>query len=253
VRTSPYPTLLPERDEAAAALLTVDGISSGYGQFDVLQEVSLFARSSEVVAIIGPNGAGKSTVLKTVMGFLKPSAGDIVFEGRSIVGLRPDELVRGGLAYVPQGRVIFPRMTVLENLEMGGFTVRDPAAVRSALEYVYRMFPRLAERRGQVARTMSGGEQQMLALGRALMTQPTMIMLDEPSLGLAPRLVDQVFEHIGALKDQGLAILLVEQNASRALEIAHRGYVLELGRNKYEGTGRELLGDERVRKMYLGG
>ncbi len=236
-----------------SALLSVDCISAGYGHFDVLQEVSLQALPSEVVAIIGPNGAGKSTVLKAVMGFLKPSAGDIIFDGRSIVGRRADQLVRTGLAYVPQGRIVFPRMTVLENLEMGAFTITDRVAVASAIEYVFGLFPRLAERRGQLAGTMSGGEQQMLALGRALVTHPKMVLLDEPSLGLAPKLVDQVFDQIGTLKDQGLAILLVEQNAARALEIAHRGYVLELGRNKYEGAGRELLADERVRKMYLGG
>ena len=238
---------------AESALLRVERISAGYGHFDVLQEVSLHALPREVVAIIGPNGAGKSTVLKTVMGFLKPSTGEVVFDGKRIVGRRPDQLVRVGLAYVPQGRIVFPNMTVLENLEMGAFTVRDRAAVSAALEYVFTLFPRLGERQSQLAGTMSGGEQQMLALGRALMTRPKMVLLDEPSLGLAPKLVDQVFDQIGALKNEGLSIMLVEQNAARALEIAHRGYVLELGRNKYEGEGRALLADERVRKMYLGG
>ena len=236
-----------------SAILVVRAISAGYGNFDVLQEVSLHALPSEVVAIIGPNGAGKSTVLKTVMGFLKPSAGHLVFDGKAIVGRRPDELVRVGLAYVPQGRIVFPKMTVLENLEMGAFTVTDRRAVTDAMEYVFVLFPRLAERRGQLAGTMSGGEQQMLALGRALMTRPKMVLLDEPSLGLAPKLVDQVFDQIGTLKNEGLSIVLVEQNAARALDIAHRAYVLELGRNRYEGEGRELLADERVRKMYLGG
>ena len=257
MRTSPHPTSHPRPEGASAphpdALLSVDRISAGYGLFDVLQEVSLDALPSEVVAIIGPNGAGKSTVLKTVMGFLKPSTGDIIFGGQSIVGMRTDQLVTAGLAYVPQGRVVFPRMTVLENLEMGAFTVRDRTTVASAMQYVFGLFPRLAERRRQLAGTMSGGEQQMLALGRALVTRPRMVLLDEPSLGLAPKLVDQVFDQIGTLKDQGQAILLVEQNAARALEIAHRAYVLELGRNKYEGEGRELLADDRVRKMYLGG
>ena len=236
-----------------SALLTVDSISAGYGNFDVLDDVSLHALAREVVAIIGPNGAGKSTVLKTVMGFLKPSAGHIVFDGTAIVGERPDELVRVGLAYVPQGRIVFPKMTVVENLEMGAFTVSDRRAVASAMADVLDLFPRLAERRRQLAATMSGGDQQMLALGRALMTRPRMVLLDEPSLGLAPKLVDQVFDQIGRLKEEGLSILLVEQNAARALEIAHRAYVLELGRNRYEGEGRELLADERVRKMYLGG
>jgi ABC-type branched-subunit amino acid transport system ATPase component len=253
VKPSPHATPLPEGKGARGALLAVDRISAGYGHFDVLQEVSLHALPNEVVAIIGPNGAGKSTVLKTVMGFLKPTAGDVLFEGQSVVGLRADQLVRRSLAYVPQGRVVFQRMTVLENLEMGAFTVRDRKAVAAAMDYVFAIFPQLTERRAQLAGTMSGGEQQMLAVGRALMTRPKMILLDEPSLGLAPKLVDQVFDHIRTLKNEGLAILLVEQNAARALEIAHRGYVLELGRNRYEGLGRELLADERVRKMYLGG
>ncbi len=248
---SPQPqfAVLDPRSE----LLAIDGVSAGYGNFDVLEEVSLYALPSEVVAIIGPNGAGKSTVLKTVMGFLKPSAGEIVFDGSSIIGRRSDELVRLGLAYVPQGRIVFPKLSVRENLEMGAFTVADRRAVARAMEHVFGLFPRLAERPRQLAGTMSGGEQQMLALGRALMTQPKMVLLDEPSLGLAPKLVDQVFDQIGTLKNDGLSIVLVEQNAARALEIAHRAYVLELGRNRYEGEGHELLADERVRKMYLGG
>jgi branched-chain amino acid transport system ATP-binding protein len=205
------------------------------------------------VAIIGPNGAGKSTVLKTVMGFLKLSAGRIYFDGKPIAGHRPDQLVRLGLAYVPQGRIVFPRMTVLENLEMGAFTIVDRRAVMDAIDQVFALFPRLAERRSQLAGTMSGGEQQMVALGRALVIRPKMVLLDEPSLGLAPRLVDMVFDQIALLKEQGLAIALVEQKATRALAIAHRGYVLELGRNRYEGEGDALLANERVRRMYLGG
>jgi branched-chain amino acid transport system ATP-binding protein len=236
-----------------AALLVVDDVSAGYGRFDVLQGVSLHVLRQEVVAIIGPNGAGKSTVLKTVMGLLKPSTGRVVFDGKPITGHATDTLVRLGLAYVPQGRVIFPKMTVLENLEMGAFTVADRRAVARALEYVTGLFPRLAERPGQMAGTMSGGEQQMLAVARSLMTRPRMVLMDEPSLGLSPKFVDMVFEQLVTLKNEGLAIALVEQNAARALEIAHRGYVLELGRNKYQGTGAELLADERVRKMYLGG
>jgi branched-chain amino acid transport system ATP-binding protein len=234
-------------------LLTVQDVRAGYGRFDVLQGVSLHVLPREVVAVIGPNGAGKSTVLKTVMGFLRVSAGTVQFDGRPIAGQRPDQLVRVGLGYVPQGRVVFPRMTVLENLEMGAFTVADRRAVARSLEYVLALFPRLAERRGQLAGTMSGGEQQMLSVGRALMTRPKMILLDEPSLGLSPKFVDMVFEHILLLKDEGLSIALVEQKAVRALEIAHRGYVLELGQNRYEGTGAALLADERVRRMYLGG
>ena len=238
---------------AGASLLRFTGVSAGYGRFDVLQEVSIEVAPAEVVAIIGPNGAGKSTILKATMGFLKVSAGEIVFDGRSAVGERTDRLVGFGLGYVPQGRIVFPRMTVRENLEMGAFTVRDRVASAAALDYVQQLFPRLAERPGQLAGTMSGGEQQMLAIGRALMTRPKMILLDEPSLGLSPKFVDMVFDQILRLKEQGLAIALVEQNAARALAIAHRGYVLELGRNKFTGPGAALLADDRIRRMYLGG
>jgi branched-chain amino acid transport system ATP-binding protein len=239
--------------QSSSALLRCEDVSAGYGKFDVLQHVSLHVGGAEVVAIIGPNGAGKSTVLKTVIGFLRPSMGTVVFDGRSIAGRPTHELVRLGLGYVPQGRIVFPRMTVRENLELGAFTVHDQRTVKQAMDYVDTLFPRLAERPNQLAGTMSGGEQQMLAIGRALMTRPKLVLLDEPSLGLSPRFVDMVFDQIIKLRDEGLAIAMVEQNAARALEIAHRGYVLELGRNKYEGSGAELLADERVRRMYLGG
>ena len=234
-------------------MLLVDAVSAGYGQLPVLDRVSLHVNPREVVAIIGPNGAGKSTVLKTIMGFLVPSEGEIVFEGQRITGMPTHRVVRIGVAYVPQGHVVFPRMTVLENLRMGAFTVPDRRTVDEALSFTFSLFPRLAERRSQVAGTMSGGEQQMLSIGRSLMTQPKVVLLDEPSLGLSPRFVDMVFEQILTLKDQGLAIGMVEQNAARALEIAHRAYVLEFGRNRYEGPGPELAADDRVRKMYLGG
>ncbi len=238
---------------ATAPILRVERISAGYGGLDVLHEVSLHVAPREMVAIIGPNGAGKSTVLKTVMGLARVSAGEIVFADRPITGRRTDELVRMGIAYVPQGRIVFPQMTVLENLEMGAFTVADRRVVTKNLEYVYQLFPRLAERRGQQAGTMSGGEQQMVAIGRALMTRPSLILLDEPSLGLAPRFVDMVFDQLVALRDEGLAVGLVEQNAARALAIAHRAYVLELGRNRYEGEAQQLAADQRVRRLYLGG
>ncbi|MCL6649363.1 MAG: ABC transporter ATP-binding protein, partial [Chloroflexi bacterium] len=199
------------------------------------------------------NGAGKSTVLKTVMGLLKPRAGSIRFAGEEIGGLRTDLIVRRGIGYVPQGRIVFKDMTVVENLEMGAFLVRDRRKVAATMERVFTLFPRLAERRRQLAGTMSGGEQQMLAMGRALMLEPRLVLMDEPSLGLAPRFVELVFEKIGEMKQGGLTLLIVEQNAARALAAADRGYVLELGQNKYEGSGQALLHDPRVRALYLGG
>jgi len=205
------------------------------------------------VSIIGPNGAGKSTSFKAIVGFLRPRQGRVVFNGEEITGLRPDLVLRRGLAYVPQGRIVFPQMTVLENLEMGGFIERDRARVAAALERVYALFPILAERRRQKAGTMSGGEQQMVAMGRALMTDPRLILLDEPSLGLAPKFVTLIFEKLSEMKATGYTLMLVEQNATRALAIADRAYVLELGRNRFEGTGPQLLVDPEVKRLYLGG
>jgi branched-chain amino acid transport system ATP-binding protein len=234
-------------------LLVVEAIRVGYGKMDVLHGVSLAIHPGEVVAIIGPNGAGKSTVIKTVVGLLKPSAGHVLFGGEEITAVKPHLIVRRKLAYVPQGRIVFPRMTVVENLEMGGYTLGNSSEVKEAIERVMLLFPRLAERRKQLAGTMSGGEQQMLAIARALMVSPRLILMDEPSLGLAPKFVDVIFETIVNLARQGITLGIVEQNAARALEIAHRGYVLELGNNKYQGYGRELLDDPRIRRMYLGG
>jgi ABC-type branched-subunit amino acid transport system ATPase component len=228
-------------------------LRAGYGQIDVLQQVSLEVRRAEIVSLIGPNGAGKSTVLKTIMGFLRPHQGHVRFDGQDVTGWRTDRIVQRGLAYVPQGRVVFQQMTVQENLEMGAFTVAEGARVRAALERVYALFPRLAERQGQRAGTMSGGEQQMLAIGRALMIEPRALLLDEPSLGLAPLFVDLIFDKIAELRGQGMTLLMVEQNAARALELSDRGYVLELGRNRFEGSGADLLADPRIRQLYLGG
>ena len=238
---------------SARALLELHHVEAGYGSLQILHDVSLHVNAGEVVAVIGPNGAGKSTTFKVIMGFITHLGGEIVFDGHSLVGQRPDRILAVGLGYVPQGRVVFSQMTVRENLQMGAYLQRDRAKINASMEYVFTLFPRLRERRRQLAGTMSGGEQQMLAMGRALMMQPKMMMLDEPSLGLSPRLVDDVFETIVALARGGLTVMLVEQNAARALEISDRGYVLELGRNRFEGTGQELLQNPEVRRMYLGG
>jgi branched-chain amino acid transport system ATP-binding protein len=234
-------------------LLVAESLTAGYGRLDILHEVSLKVDVNEIVSIIGPNGAGKSTAFKTLVGFLTPRSGRVVFNGEDVTGLRPDTLLRRGLAYVPQGRIVFPQMTVLENLEMGAYIERDPARVAAALERVYAMFPILAERRKQAAGTMSGGEQQMVAIARALMTTPRLILLDEPSLGLSPRFVTLIFEKLVELRRAGYTLMVVEQNATRALAIADRGYVLELGRNRFEGAGPGLLADPEVKRLYLGG
>jgi branched-chain amino acid transport system ATP-binding protein len=234
-------------------VLQVRGIDASYGKVQILHDVSLAVFPGEVVSIIGPNGAGKSTVLKSVMGILRPGQGEILFQDEPITGLRTDLIVRRGIAYVPQGRIVFRQMSVVENLEMGAYTVADKAEMRRTMEQVFAMFPRLAERRKQMAGTMSGGEQQMLAMGRALMVEPRLILMDEPSLGLAPMFVEMVFEKLTDLKKTGLTLLLVEQNAVKSLSISDRGYVLELGRNRFTGSGAALLADNRVRRLYLGG
>ena len=233
-------------------LLELRDVSAAYGAIQILHGVSLHVSPGEVVAVIGPNGAGKSTTFKVIMGFITRLGGAILFNGQSLVGRRPNEILGFGLGYVPQGRIVFSQMTVVENLEMGAFLERDKAKIRTSMDWVFSLFPRLGERKKQMAGSMSGGEQQMLAMGRALMMRPRMMMLDEPSLGLSPRLVDEVFDKIVALKRE-LTVMLVEQNAARALEISDRGYVLELGRNRFEGTGAALLGNPEVRTMYLGG
>ena len=236
-----------------APLLSAHGITAGYGMLDILHGVSLTVAPGEIVSIIGPNGAGKSTAFKAIVGLLRPRAGSVVFNGAEITGLRPDLVLRRGLAYVPQGRIVFPQMTVLENLEMGAYTVRDEARIADALERVYALFPILRERHGQKAGTMSGGEQQMVAIARALMTAPRLILLDEPSLGLSPKFVALIFDRLVEMKRAGYTLALVEQNAARALAIADRGYVLELGKNRLEGRGAALLTDPEVKRLYLGG
>jgi branched-chain amino acid transport system ATP-binding protein len=239
--------------EPIRPILEVRGIDAAYGKIQILHAVSLEVAPGEVVSIIGPNGAGKSTVLKAVMGMLRPARGELQFDGQSIAGLRTDLVVRRGIGYVPQGRIVFNDMTVVENLEMGAYTVGDKSQIRRTMDEVFAIFPRLAERPRQAAGTLSGGEQQMLAMGRALMIRPRLILMDEPSLGLAPIFVDLVFEKIRELKETGMTLLLVEQNAAKALSISDRGYVLELGHNRFTGSGEALLADGRVRRMYLGG
>ncbi len=234
-------------------LLRAESLTAGYGKMPILHGVTLEVRAGEMVSVIGPNGAGKSTAFKTIVGFLRPTSGRVVFDGVDITGIRPDEVLHHGLAYVPQGRIVFPQMTVLENLEMGAYIERDAGRIREALERVYALFPILAERRRQRAGTMSGGEQQMVAIGRALMTTPKLVLLDEPSLGLSPKFVSIIFERLTEMKRGGYTLMVVEQNAARALAVADRGYVLELGRNRFEGTGQSLLGDPEVKRLYLGG
>jgi ABC-type branched-subunit amino acid transport system ATPase component len=238
---------------ARPPLLRAEHITAGYGTIDILHEVSLEVRHGEIVSIIGPNGAGKSTAFKAIVGLIRPRIGQVRFNGEDITGLRPHLVLRRGLAYVPQGRIVFPQMTVLENLEMGAYIERDATQVAAALARVYAMFPVLQERRKQKAGTMSGGEQQMVAIARALMTHPQLILLDEPSLGLAPKFVALIFDKLVEMKQAGFTLMLVEQNAARALAIADRAYVLELGRNRFEGSGRELLNDLEVKRLYLGG
>ena len=232
-------------------MLKVEDIQVYYGAIHAIKGVSFHVAPGEIVALIGANGAGKSTILKTVSGLMHPQAGKITFLDQDITHTEGHKLVRNGLAHVPEGSRFFLEMTVQDNLEMGAFTQKnvDPAE----LEKVFTLFPRLAERRKQVAGTLSGGEQQMLAMSRALMSKPKLMMLDEPSMGLAPILVDQIFSIIKDLHKPGTTILLVEQNANRALEIADRAYVLETGKITLEGTGKELASSDEVRKAYLGG
>lgn len=235
-------------------MLEIKNLAVNYGAICALHGISLRVDTGRIVTLIGSNGAGKTTTLKTISGLLKPRSGEILYEGKNIAGLSPHEIVRHGLAHVPEGRMIFANLTVLENLQMGAFLVRDQKIVRRELDFIFSIFPRLKEREQQVAGTLSGGEQQMLAIGRALMSQPKFLMLDEPSLGLAPLLVKTIFEKIVEInRERGLTILLVEQNANRALEISHFGYVLETGRINVQGDSTSLRQNPQVRSAYLGG
>ena len=233
-------------------MLSVRDLHVSYGAIKAVRGISFDIKQGEIVTLIGANGAGKSTTLNTVAGLIRPDSGSIEFKGQSIVGVKSHKVVERGMALCPEGRRVFSQMSVSENLDMGGYT-RSDAENRETLQRVYERFPRLKERVGQMAGTLSGGEQQMLAMGRALMSKPDLLMLDEPSMGLAPILVQEIFDIIKELNAAGTTILLVEQNANMALSIADRAYVLEIGTIKKAGTGADLLQDDDVRKAYLGG
>lgn len=235
----------------AERILEIDNVSGGYGGVDILHSVDLHLCKGELVVIVGPNGAGKSTLMKAAFGLVRISAGQVRLGGEEITNISPDRLVHKGMSYVPQERNVFPTMTVQENLEMGAYSRSDD--YRPQMKRIFDLFPRLQERRKQPAGLMSGGERQMVAMGRALMVEPKVLMLDEPTAGLSPAFVQQVFEWIQRINDQGISILMVEQNAKQALRIADRGYVLATGENRYEDTGAALLANREVAEMFLGG
>jgi len=234
------------------ATLEVRDVDTFYGNIHALQGVSLAVRDGEIVTLIGANGAGKSTTLRTISGILQPRGGQITLDGQRIDGLPPHRIVELGVCQVPEGRRIFSRMTVLENLEMGAFARKDRGELRAELDRIFELFPRLKERIGQKGGTLSGGEQQMLAIGRALMSRPKILLLDEPSMGLAPILVETIFRTVEEINQQGVTVLLVEQNALMALQVAHRGYVLETGTIVLDDTAASLRENETVQKAYLG-
>lgn len=233
-------------------ILEINNVDTYYGKIHALRDISFQVREGEIATLIGSNGAGKTTTLKTISSLLRPAKGEIIFKGQVISRIPPHQVAEGGIAHVPEGRKIFPRMTVEENLEMGAFRFTDTNKIKKNMDHVFELFPRLKERRKQKGGTLSGGEQQMLAMGRALMSEPSILLMDEPSMGLAPMLVQLIFESIENLNKEGITILLVEQNARKALKIANRGYVLQTGSIVLTGTGEELLKNEMVREAYLG-
>jgi branched-chain amino acid transport system ATP-binding protein len=234
------------------ALLEVDAVETYYGRVQALRGVSLTVEEGEIVTLIGSNGAGKTTTLRTISGLTRPARGQVRLRGVNIAGLSPDRVVRRGIGHAPEGRRVFARMSVRDNLFLGAYIRNDAVTIRSDEERVFQLFPRLKERRNQIAGTLSGGEQQMLAIGRAMMSRPKLLLLDEPSLGLAPILVDTIFQVIRDINTQGTTILLIEQNAAKALQVANRGYVLETGRISKEGTAQALLDSPDVQRAYLG-
>lgn len=237
----------------AEPMLKIDNIDVYYGAIHALKGISLEVKEGEIVTLIGANGAGKSTTLRTISGLLKPKTGSITFLGQNIEGVRAHEIVKKGISQVPEGRRVFAEMTVMENLDLGAFVRKDKAGIQQDLKHVFELFPRLEERKNQSAGTLSGGEQQMLAMGRALMSRPKLLLLDEPSMGLAPLLIKEIFNIIVDINKSGTTVLLVEQNANMALSIANRAYVLETGRITLSGSAKELAASEDVRKAYLGG
>lgn len=232
-------------------LLDARDIYGGYGGADILKGTNLKASADEIVVIVGPNGAGKSTAMKAIFGLVKIRTGQVLFQGEDITNAKPEQMVRRGIAYVPQEKNVFPSLTVQENLEMGGYLMSGDLGPR--MEMIYELFPKLAERRRQPAGLMSGGERQLVAMGRALMIDPKLLMLDEPTAGLSPKLIDETFERIKKINAQGIGVLMVEQNAKQALAIASRGYVLATGANRHEDTGPNLLANPEVAEMFLGG
>jgi ABC-type branched-subunit amino acid transport system ATPase component len=233
-------------------MLKVEGIHTQYGKIKVLSDVSFEINPGEIVALIGTNGAGKSTFLKTLSGLVRPTQGRITFMDKNIHGLAPEKIVHAGIAHVPEGRNVFSRQTVMTNLQIGAFIRKDTAEIQKDINRFFEIFPILGERRNQLAGTLSGGEQQMLAIARGLMARPKLLLLDEPSMGLAPLLVNEIFRIIGQLHEEGISIVVVEQNVKKALKITQRAYVMELGKILYHGDSKDLMADDRVRKCYLG-
>ncbi len=233
-------------------MLELRGVDAGYGAFQALFDISLDVAAGEAVAVIGPNGAGKTTLMRVISGLIPASAGQITMEGRSVIDVRPHEVVGLGIAHAPENRRLFPRMTVEDNLRMGGFAKAARSRYRERLDFVYELFPRMKERRGQLAGTLSGGEQQMCAIGRALMSGPKLLLMDEPSAGLAPVIVEQVFELVRRIRSEGYTVLIVEQNVQQVLRVVDRAYLLETGTIRASGPAGELLESESIRKAYIG-
>ncbi len=242
----------PTTPVESATLLEFRDVSVAYGAIEALRGVNYRVGAGEIVCLLGANGAGKTTTMKTIMGLVRPARGQVIFKGNRVDNRPPREIVQGGIAAVPEGRRVFPRMTVMENLEMGAFTRNDRAGIAADLERVFELFPRLKERRSQLAGLMSGGEQQMLAIGRALMARPQLLIMDEPSMGLSPLFVERVFDTIKEINEQGVTVFMVEQNANMALSVATRGYVLQTGEIVLADSAANLLGSEMVRRTYLG-